>query len=166
MDTPSYLERWAWVGLTLLVFALLSSPAVLVGLVLWLWLHWKPHARWRWVVMGLLLLVSWVGLVLLWGILAGQFVALREAITGHTGVGTLLTRALPVWGEGTLLGPTVAGIVQLFRPRRPVRPTFTQPALPEQPSQTQIRGAAKQLTLPGPAVRPEPPQDASPELPS
>lgn len=68
--------------------------------------------------------------------LAVQFVALREAITGYTGVGTLLTRALPVWGEGTLLGPTIAGVVQLFRPPQPVRQQPAKPALPEQPAQT------------------------------
>ena len=58
MDFTQYVERWAWVGLTLLVFALLSPSAVLVGLARWLWLHWKPQARWRWVVAGLLLVGS------------------------------------------------------------------------------------------------------------
>lgn len=53
MDTTIYLERWVW-----------------VGLALWLWLHWKPQARLRWVLAGVLLLFSWAGLVLLWGTLA------------------------------------------------------------------------------------------------
>ncbi len=165
MDSTSYMERWVWLGLALLVFALLSPSAVLVGLALWLWLHWKRQARWRWVVAGVLLLGSWVGLVLLWGLLAGQFVALREAITGQIGIGAILTRALPVWGEGTLLGPTIAGLVQLFRPHKPVRqaPIYqpAQPALPEQPAQPQLDGGARRLTLPSPAVRPDlPPDDA------
>lgn len=58
MDHTSYLERWVWVGLTLLVFTLLSPSAGLVGLALWLWLHGKPQARLRWVVAGLLVLGS------------------------------------------------------------------------------------------------------------
>ena len=106
MDHTSYLERWAWVGLTLVVFALQSPSAVLVGLALWLWLHWKPRGWWRWVVAGLLLLDSWAGLVLLWDTRAAQIIALREAITQYTEVPSLLIRALPVWSEGTLLGPT------------------------------------------------------------
>src|SRR5689334_19813114 len=110
MDHTSYLERWAWVGLTLVVFTFLSPSAVLVGLALWLGLHWKARGWWRWVVASLLLLGSWAGLVLLWDTLAGQLVALREAITGQAGVGIIFTRALPVWGEGTLLGPTIAGV--------------------------------------------------------
>ena len=165
MDATTYLERWSWLSLTLLVFALLSPSAVLVGLALWLWLHWTPKARLRWVVAGVLLVASWVGLVLLWDTLASQLVALREAITGYTGMGTLLTRALPVWGEGTLLGPTIAGIVQFFRPQKPTRPApvqqSAQPALPEQPTQPPLSGAAKRLTLPSPAVRPDQLPDAS-----
>jgi hypothetical protein len=153
------------VGGTLLVFVLMSPSAVLAGLALWLWLHWKPQERLRWVVAGLLLLGSWAGLVLLWGTLTGQLVALREAVTGYTGVGALLTRALPVWGEDTLLGPTIVGVVQLFRPQKPVNPAPAQqpaqPALPEQPMQTQLSGVARQLTLPSPAVRPDQPPDAS-----
>jgi hypothetical protein len=43
MDNTSDLERWAWVGLTLAVFHVLSPSAVLLGLALWLWLHWKPR---------------------------------------------------------------------------------------------------------------------------
>ena len=147
MDT--YLERWTWLGLALVVFALLSPPAVVVGLALWLWLRWKPRARWRWVVAGVLLLASWAGLVLLWDTLAGQLVVLREAITGYTGVNTVLARALPVWGVGTLLGPTIAGLVQLFRPQKPVKPA------------QQLNGVARRLTLPSPAVRPDQPPDAS-----
>ena len=165
MDFTHYLERWSWLGLTLLVFALLSPPAVLVGLVLWLWLHWKRQARWRWVVAGLLLVASWAGLVVLWGTLAVQLVALREALTGSTGMNTLLSHALPVWGEGTLLGPTIAGLVQLFRPQPLARPPRvqqpSQPALKEQlaPS-TPLSGVAQRLTLPSPVVKPdEPPQD-------
>ena len=165
MDTTSYVERWAWLGLALLVFALLSPSAVLVGLALWLWLHWKQQARWPWIVAGLLLVASWAGLVLLWDSLADQLVALREAITGQAGLGILLTRALPVWGEGTLFGPTIAGIVQLFRPQKPNKPAFAQqpaqPAVPEQPTQTQLSGVAQRLTLPSPAVRPDQPPDAS-----
>lgn len=164
MDFTQYLERWAWIGLTLVAFALVSPSAVLVGLALWLWLHWKPQARRRWVLAGLLLLGSWAGLVLLWGTLAGQIVALREAITGSTGVGTLLARALPVWGEGTLLGPTIAGLMQLFRPYKPVSPASapqpSQSALPEQPTQTQLRRVARRLTLPSPGLKPDPPQEA------
>lgn len=158
MDRTSYLEHWAWLGLALLVFTLLSPSAVLVGLALWLWLHWQRQARWRWVVAGLLLVASWAGLVLLWGTLAGQIVALREASTGYTGLGVLLTRALPVWGEATLLGPTIAGLVQLFRPQKPVKPVPAQqpaqPALPEQQTQPQLNGVARRLTLPSPVVRP------------
>ena len=165
MDFTHYLERWAWVGLTLAVFALLSPSAVLVGLALWLWLHWKPRARLRWVMAGVLLLGSGAGLVLLWDTLAGQLVALREAITSFTGVGALLTRALPVWGAGTLLFPTIAGLVQLFRPQQPNRPPpahpSAQPSLPAQPTQAQLSGAARRLTLPSPAVRENPPQDSS-----
>jgi uncharacterized paraquat-inducible protein A len=165
MDSTSYLERWTWLGLALLVFALLSPPAVVVGLALWLWLHWQRQARWRWVVAGLLLLASWAGLVLFWGALADQLVALREAITGYVGVGALLTRALPVWGEGTLLGPTIAGLVQLFRPQKPNKPTPTQhlaqPASPAQPTQSQLSGVTRRLTLPSPAVRSDQPPDAS-----
>ena len=119
-----------------------------------------------WVAAGLLLLLSWVGLVLLWGTRAGQLVALREAITGHTEVGALLTRALSVWGAGTLLGPSNAGLVHLFRPHKPVQPASAQPALPEQPTQPQLRGVTRRLTLPSPAVKPDPPQDASSELAS
>ena len=156
MDHTSYLERWAWVGLTLVVFALLSPSAVLVGLALWLWLHWKARVWWRWVVAGLLLVGSWAGLVLLWDMLAAHLIALREAITGYTGLDTLLTRALPVWGEGTLLGPTIAGVVQLFRPPRLVRPQPAQPALSEQPTK-KLRGMQRRLTLPSPAVTPDPP---------
>ena len=165
MDFTSYLERWAWVGFTLLVFALLSPSAVLVGLVLWLWLHWKRQTRWRWVVAGLLLVAGWAGVMLLWDTLANQLVALREAITGYSGMGTLLTRALPIWGEGTLLGPTIAGLVQLFRPQKPNKPAPAQqpalPALPAQPAQPQLSGIARRLTLPSPAVKPDQPPDAS-----
>lgn len=107
MDRTSYLKHWAWLGLAMLVFTLLSPSAVLVGLALWL--HWQRQVRWRWVVAGQLLVASWAGLVLLWGTLAGQFVALSEAITGYTGLGALLMRSSPVWGEGTLLGqPSLA----------------------------------------------------------
>jgi hypothetical protein len=166
MDCTQYLEHWSWLCLTLVVFALLSPSAVLVGLTLRLWLQWKPQARWRWVVAGLLLLASWTGLVLVWDLLAGQLVALREAITAFTRVGTLLTRALPVWGEGTLLGPTIAGLEQLFRPRKPVLPASAQPAMPEQPAQTQLSEMAKRLTLPSPAVSQEAPQEGSAELAS
>ena len=81
MDFTSYLERWTWLGLTLFVFALLSPSAVLIGLALWL--HWKPAARLRWIVTGLLLVARWAGLGLLWGTLADQFVALREGITRY-----------------------------------------------------------------------------------
>ena len=56
---------------------------------------------WRGVVSGVLL-GSWAGLVVLWVKLAGQLVALREGITKQAGMGALLTRALPVWGKGTL----------------------------------------------------------------
>lgn len=162
MDT--YVERWTWLGLALLGFALLSPPAMVVGLALWLWLHWQ-QAWWRWVVAGLLLVVSWAGLVLMWGTLAAQIVALREAITGNTGLGTLLTRALPVWSEGTLLGPTIAGLIQLFRPQKPNNPVRAQqpaqPAVPAQPTQPQLNGVSRRLTLPRPAVRPDQPPDAS-----
>lgn len=165
MDSTSYMERWAWLGLALLVFALLSPSAVLVGMALWLWLHWKRQARWRWVVACLLLVGSWAGLVPLWGMLADQLVALREALTGQAGIGTLLTRALPVWGEGTLLGPTIAGLVQLFRPQRPIRPVPTQQpaqsALPEQPAPPPLSGVARRITLPRPAVKVNPQHDAS-----
>lgn len=165
MDATTYLERWSWLSLTLLVFTLLSPSAVLVGLALWLWLHWTPRARLRWVVACVLLVASWVGLVLLWSTLAGQLVTLREAITDQAGIGTLLTRALPVWGEGTLLGPTIAGLVQLFRPQKPGRPAPAQhpthPAVPEQTPQPPLSGVAKRLTLPSPAVRPDQPPDAS-----
>ena len=58
MDYTSYLERWAWVGLTLVVFLFLSPSAVLVGLALWIGLLWKARWWWRWVVVGLLLLGS------------------------------------------------------------------------------------------------------------
>lgn len=164
MDATTYLERWSWLSLTLLVFALLSPSAVLVGLALWLWLHWTPRARLRWVVACVLLVASWAGLVLLWDTLASQLVALREALTGYTGMGTLLTRALPVWGTGTLLGPTIAGLVQLFRPQKPNRPAPVQqpvqPAVPEKPMQTQLSGVARRLTLPSPAVRPDPLQES------
>lgn len=167
MDSTSYVERWAWVGLALLVFALLSPPAVVVGLALWLWLHWKRQARLRWLVAGLLLVASWAGLVLLWDVLADQLVALREAITSFTGAGTLLTRALPIWGEGTLLGPTIAGLVQLFRPQQIIQPARVQhpprPALSEQPAgPPSLHGVAQRLTLPSPAVKPnDPPQEPS-----
>ena len=165
MDYPSYLERWLWLGLTLLVLALLSPSAVLVGLALWLWLHWKPRGWWHWVVSGVLLLGSWAGLVLLWDTLAGQLVALREAITGYTGIGALLTRALPVWSEGTLLGPTIAGVVQLFRPPRLVRPQPAQPARLAHPKQPPLRDITQQRTLPSPVVTPDPspPPDAPSE---
>ena len=166
MDSTLFLERWTWLGLALLVFALLSPSAVVVGLALWLWLHWQRQARWRWIVAGLLLVASWAGLVLLWGTLAGQLVALREAITGYSGIQTLLAHTVPVWGEGTLLGPTIAGMVQLFRPQQSAQPASAQPALPEQPTQTPLNGATKRLTLPSPAVRPEPPQDSSSSLAS
>lgn len=157
MDYPSYLVRWVWLGLTLLILALLSPSAVLVGLVLWLWLHWKPRARLRWEIAGLLLLGSWAGLVLLWDTLAGQLVALREAITGSTGVGTLLMRALPVWGEGTLLGPTIAGVVQLFRPPRLRRRRPARIVLSAQPTRTERRDVPRRLAMPSPAVTPDPP---------
>ena len=49
----------------LLVLVLLSPSTVLVGLALWLWLHWKPRGWWHWVVSGAFLLDSWAGLVLL-----------------------------------------------------------------------------------------------------
>jgi hypothetical protein len=170
MDRTSYLEHWVWLSLALLVFALLSPSAALVGLALWLWLHWKRQAQWRWFLAGLLLVASWAGLVLLWGTLADQLVALREAITDQAGPGTLLMRALPVWGEGTLLGPTIAGLVQLFRPQPHVRPApkqqSSQPALPEQPAAPKpLSGVAQRLTLPSPAVKPDDqPQDALAEL--
>ena len=163
LDYPSYLERWAWLGLTLLVLAFLSPSAVLVGLALWFGLLWKAHGWWRWVVAGLVLLGSWAGLVLLWGMLAAQLVALREAITGYTGIDTLLTRALPVWGEGTLLGPTIAGVVQLFRPPRLVRRPPTRPARSEQPTETPLRGVQRWRTQPSPAIMPDPPPDAPAE---
>lgn len=113
-------------------------------------------------IAGLLLVASWAGLVLLWDTLAAQLVALREAIIGYTGMDTLLTRALPVCGEGTLLGPTIAGIVQLFRPPRLVRPQPAKPALSEQPTQT-LRGVQRRLTLPSPAVTPDPPTEGPSE---
>ena len=163
MDYPSYLERWLWLGLTLLVLAFLSPSAVLVGVALWFGLLWKAHGWWRWVVAGMLLLGSWAGLVLMWDTLAGQLVALREAITGYTGLDTLLTRALPVWGEGTLLGPTIARLVQLFRPPRLTRHQPARPARSAQPAQTPLRGVQRRLTLPSPAVRPDPPPDAPTE---
>ena len=158
MDT--YLERWTWLGLALVGFALLSPSAVVVGLALWLWLHWQRHARWRWVIDGMLLVASWAEVVLLWDTLAGQLVALREAITGSTGLGTLLMRALPVWGEGALLGPTIADVVQPFRPLRLVKYQPAWLARSEQPAQTHLKGVQRQLTLPSPAVRPDPPPDA------
>lgn len=172
MDNTSYVERWTWLGLALVVFALLSPPAIVVGLALWLWLHWKRHVRWRWIVAGLLLVASWAGVVLLWDTLAGQLVALREAITGYTGLGALLARALPVWGEGTLLGPTIAGLVQVFRPQPLARPARVQPpapsALPAEPAApTPLTEVAERLTLPTPAVRPdESPQDTPAALAS
>ena len=123
-----------------------------------------------WLIVCLLLLGRWAGLVLLWGTLAGQLIALREAITGYTGVGALLARALPVWGEGTLLGPSNAGLVQLFRPQKPVNPAPTQqpaqPALPEHPTQPPLSGRARRLTLPCPTVKPDPPQDSPSSLAS
>ena len=100
--------------------------------------------------------------------LAGQLVTLREAITGQTGMGTILTRALPVWGEGTLLGPTIAGLVQLFRPQPIARPAPKlyphQPALPADPAASKpLSDVAQRLTLPSPAVTPgDPPPDAPP----
>ena len=103
---------------------------------------------------------------MLWGTLNSQFVALREAITGGTEVGTLLARALPVWGEGALLGPTTAGLVQLFRPPKLVRLQPGQPAMTEYPTQTKLRGVQRPLTLPSPAVKPDPPPDAPSSLAS
>ena len=47
-----------WLSLTLLAFALLSPSTVLVGLALWLWLRWKPHAWLCWVIARVLLLGS------------------------------------------------------------------------------------------------------------
>jgi hypothetical protein len=138
---------------------------VVVGLALWLWLYWKPHARLRWVGAGVPLVASWAGLVLLWDMLAGQFVALREAITGSARVGARLSRALSVWGKGTLLGPTIAGLVQFFRPQQPHQPTPAQqpaqPALPAQPAQATLSGVHRRLTLPRPAVPSFPPPDTS-----
>lgn len=87
-------------------------------------------------VAGLLLLGSWAWLVLLWGTLATQLVALREALTTYTGVDTLLMRALPVWGEGTLLGPTIAGVVPFFRPPRLRRRRPARVVLSQQPMRT------------------------------
>ena len=163
MDYTSYLVHWIWLGVLLVLLALLSPAAVLVGLVLWLSLHWKAQAQWRWAVAGMLLFLSWAGLVLLWDTLAGQLVALREAITGQAGIETLLTRVLPVWSEGTLLGPTIAGLVQLFRPPRLVRQQPAQPARSAHPKQPPLRDVAQQRTLPSPAVKADPPPDAPSE---
>jgi hypothetical protein len=58
---------------------------VLLGLALWLWVQWKPRARLRWTVAGVLLLLSWAGLVVLWGTLVGQLLALRQAVLALDG---------------------------------------------------------------------------------
>src|SRR5215472_1818478 len=119
MDTTRYVERWVWVGVFFLAMTLVSPSAVLVGLALWLWLRRKLPARWRWVVVGGLLLVSWAGLVLLWGLLAGQLLALRQAVLGQASLSVLGLQVLPIWGEGTLLGPTIAGLLPFFLPGKP-----------------------------------------------
>ena len=163
MDCTQYLEHWDSRGPDLVgVRAPLTlSRAGRAGAVPLAAL--KRHVRWRWVVAGLHLVASWAGLGLLWSTLAAQIVALREAITGFTGAGTLLMRALPVWGEGTLLGPTIAGLVQLFRPPSLVRRPPTRPARSEQPTETPLRGVQRWRTQPSPAIMPDPPPDAPAE---
>jgi len=93
-----------------------------------------------------------------------HLVALREAITGQAGMGTILTRVLPVWGEDTLLFPTIAGLVHLFRPPKLVKPAPVeppaQPARPAPPTPTPRRAVANQQTFPSPAVKAVPPQEA------
>lgn len=80
--------------------------------------------------------------------------------------GSLLARTLPIWGEGTLLGPTIAGLVHLFRPQPLVQPAPKQyphqPALPTDLAVSKpLSDLAQRLTLPSPAVMPgDPPPDA------
>lgn len=164
MEPTEYLERWIWVSLFLVALALLSPSGVLLGLALWFWVQWKPHARRRWAVAGVLLLLSWGSLGLLWGLLVGQVLALRQAVLALDGPDVLFTRVWPIWAEGTLLFPTIAGLVYLFRPKKrevtvPERAP-AQPALPEQPTKKLLKRVKRQATLPSPAVQPDLPQDS------
>src|SRR5579871_7050970 len=85
MEPTQYLERWLWLSLFLVALALLSPSGVLLGLALWLWVQWKPRARLRWTVAGVLLVLSWAGLVVLWGTLVEQLLALRQAVLAFDG---------------------------------------------------------------------------------
>lgn len=165
MEPTQYLERWLWLGLFLVALALLSPSGVLLGLALWLWVQWKPHARLRWVVAGLLLLLSWGGLFLLWGTLVRQLLALRQAVLAQGGPDILFARAWPLWAEGTLLFPTIAGLIHLFRPKKreliASEQAPAQPALPAHPAQPHLTDSQRQRTLPSPAVQPDSPQDPS-----
>ncbi|HLW02740.1 MAG TPA: hypothetical protein VKT82_29060 [Ktedonobacterales bacterium] len=164
MEPTQYLERWLWLSLFLVALALLSPSGVLLGLALWLWVQWKPRARLRWTVAGVLLVLSWAGLVVLWGTLVEQLLALRQAVLAFDGPDVLFARAWPIWVEGTLLFPTIAGLVHLFRPtkRKVTMPEQTpaQPTLPEQPTQQVLKQGKRQATLPSPAVQPHPPANA------
>jgi hypothetical protein len=156
-----------WLGLYLLALALLSPSAVLLGLALWLWVQRKPRARLRWVVAGVLLLLSWAGLVLLWDLLVGQVRALRQALLALDRPDAWFSQVWPLWVEGTLLFPTIAGLLQLFWPKQPGRlvpaQAPTQPGLLEQPTQQLLKRVKRQATLPSPAVSPNPPHDSPSE---
>lgn len=170
MEPTEYLERWMWLGLALLALVLLSPPAVLLGLVLWLWVRWKHNARLRLAVAGILLLLSWGGLILLWGTLVGQLLALRQVVLGLAGPDVVFARVWPIWVEGILLFPTIAGLIQLFRPTKPGRSIPAQQAatpgsaLGQAPAaQAQLAGKARQLTMTRPALSPDQAHDSLPK---
>jgi hypothetical protein len=77
----------------------------------------------------------------------------------------VFARLWPIWAEGTLLFPTIAGLVHLFRPKkREVKMTEQAPAPPalsEHPTQKLVKRMKRQATLPSPAVGFDLPQDSS-----
>jgi hypothetical protein len=115
-------------------------------------------------VAGVLLLLNWAGLVLLWDLVVGQLLALRQALLALDGPEVWFPHVWPIWVEGTLLFPTIAGLIQLFRPKQPGQPAPAQApaqlARPAHPTQQRLKRGKRQATLPSPAVRPDPPHDS------
>jgi hypothetical protein len=93
MEPTQYLERWLWLSLFLAALALLSPSGVLLGLALWFWVQREPHARFHWTIAGVLLILSWGGLVLLWNLLMEHLLALRQAVLALAGPDVLFAPA-------------------------------------------------------------------------
>lgn len=132
MEQTSRIERWAWLGFFLAALALLTPPGVIVGLVLWFWIHWKKGMRTRWFVVGGLAVAGWVGLALLMDSVVNQITDLRADTSLFSNLGQLTQRLLPLWFEGLLLAPTFACLIELFHPATTLRGVPLSEARPKQ----------------------------------